>query len=128
MSGNSWSNCGRIADHHEWGREMAQKVQVTLVDDLDGASAADETVTFSLDGNAYEIDLTSANAAKLRDALAVYVGSARRSGRAARGVRRAGRGGDSRVAEIRAWAKAQGLAVNERGRIPADIVAKYDAR
>ena len=109
---------------------MAQKVQVTLVDDLDGESAADETVVFGLDGQAYEIDLTAANAAKLRDALAPYVGSARktgRSGRSAGGARRS-RGGDSRVAEIRAWAKAQGLAVNERGRIPADIVAKYDAR
>ena len=109
---------------------MAQKVQVTLVDDLDGSSAADETVSFSLDGNAYEIDLTAANAAKLRDALAPYVGSARKAGRQARAAgRRAARGGgDSRVAEIRAWAKAQGLKVNERGRIPADIVAQYDAR
>jgi hypothetical protein len=108
---------------------MAQKVQVTLVDDLDGTTTADETVSFALDGQAYEIDLTSANAAKLRDALAPYVGSARKAGgRAGRSARRAARGGDSRVAEIRAWAKAQGLAVNERGRIPADIVAKYDAR
>ena len=108
---------------------MAQKVQVTLIDDIDGESAADETVSFALDGNGYEIDLTSANAAKLRDALAVYVGSARKAGRAGRGSgARRTRGGDSRVAEIRAWAKEQGLAVNERGRIPADIVEKYDAR
>jgi len=107
---------------------MAQKVQVTLIDDIDGESTADETVAFALDGSSYEIDLTSANAAKLRDALAVYVGSARKAGRSrAAGGRRA-RGGDSRVAEIRAWAKEQGLAVNERGRIPADIVEKFDAR
>ena len=109
---------------------MAQKVQVTLVDDLDGSSTAAETVAFALDGTSYEIDLTSANAAKLRDALAPYVGSARKAGRSARAQRaRGGRaGGDNRVAEIRAWAKAEGLKVNERGRIPADIVAKYDAR
>ena len=53
---------------------MAQKVQVMLVDDIDGG-AADETVTFALDGTSYEIDLTSENAAKLRDALAAYVGA-----------------------------------------------------
>jgi hypothetical protein len=108
---------------------MAQKVQVTLIDDIDGESPADETVSFALDGNGYEIDLTAANAAKLRDALALYVGSARKAGRAGRGTgTRRARGGESRVAEIRAWAKEQGLAVNERGRIPADIVEKFDAR
>ena len=107
---------------------MAQKVQIVLIDDLDGG-AADETVLFGLDGQSYEIDLTKANAAKLRDALAVYVGSARKAGRSGRSPsRRPGRGGDTRVAEIRAWAKSQGLKVNERGRVPADIVAKYDAR
>ena len=60
---------------------VAQKTVVTLVDDLDGGEA-DETVSFGLDGSTYEIDLSSANAGKLRDALATYVGSARRSGRA----------------------------------------------
>jgi hypothetical protein len=111
---------------------MAQKVQITLVDDLDGTSEADETVAFAIDGNAYEIDLSQANADKLRDALAIYVASARkastRASRATGTSPRRARGGDNRVAEIRAWAKEQGLAVNERGRIPADIVAKYDAR
>jgi hypothetical protein len=106
---------------------MAQKVQVTLVDDLDGESKAAETVAFAIDGQPYEIDLTKANAARLRDALAPFVGAARKAGGRRPGARRS-RGGDSRVAEIRAWAKAQGLKVNERGRIPADIVAKYDAR
>ena len=109
---------------------MAQKVQVTLIDDLDGESTADETVSFALDGTSYEIDLTSKNADKLRDALAPYVGSARKAGRSrsAGGAGRRSRGGDSRVAEIRAWAKEQGLKINERGRIPADIVEKFDAR
>ena len=58
---------------------MAQKVQVTLVDDLDGSSA-DETLTFGLDGVAYEIDLSRSNAKKFRDSLNAYVGAARRSG------------------------------------------------
>ena len=58
---------------------MAQRVQVLLVDDIDGSAAA-ETVSFSLDGVSYEIDLTAAHAKKLRDDLASWVGHARRSG------------------------------------------------
>ena len=59
---------------------MAKKVQVLLVDDIDKSSPADETVSFSLDGVSYEIDLTSDNAAKLRDDLAVWIGHAERTG------------------------------------------------
>lgn len=109
---------------------MAQKVQVVLVDDLDGGQA-DETVTFALDGVAYEIDLSHDNAAALRDTLATYVGHARRLGGGAR--RSAGRarsgaasGGPSPAA-VREWAKSQGIAVNERGRISADLQAKFQA-
>ena len=57
---------------------MAQRVNIVLEDDIDG-SAADETVTFALDGVTYEIDLTTANATALRDALAPYVGHGRRA-------------------------------------------------
>ena len=68
---------------------MAQRVHIVLEDDVDG-SEADETVIFGLDGSSYEIDLSAKNAAKLRDALAVYVAAARRvSGRSGR---KAGRG------------------------------------
>lgn len=110
---------------------MAQRVEVVLVDDLDGGPA-DETVQFGLDGVGYEIDLTADNAAALREAFAVYVGHARKTS----GRRSAGRGGGrgaaasgraSQTAAIRAWAKQQGLPVNERGRIPAAIVAQYEA-
>jgi Lsr2 len=106
---------------------MAQKVQVILVDDIDGG-AAEETVSFSLDGVSYEIDLSTANAARLRDTVAPYVGSARRvGGRSATGRGRARRGsGDNRTAQIREWARANGQKVNERGRIAADVVAAYD--
>jgi hypothetical protein len=107
---------------------MAQKVQVVLVDDIDGGSA-DETVSFSLDGVAYEIDLTTGNAAKMREAMAAYVGSARRVGgrsAAGRGRRRAGGGKDNRTAQIRAWARENGHTVNDRGRIPADVVTAYE--
>ena len=59
---------------------MAQKVQVLLVDDLDGGEAS-ETVSFALDGNNYEIDLSGKNATELRDSFAKYVGAARKVGR-----------------------------------------------
>jgi hypothetical protein len=107
---------------------MAQKVQIVLLDDLDGG-AADETVLFGLDGQAYEIDLSTANAAALRNAMAQYVGAARRAGgrpaRAARGSRAAGRNGEAAV--MREWAKANGFQVSERGRVSADIRKAYDA-
>jgi hypothetical protein len=116
---------------------VAQKVQVVLVDDLDGGEA-EETVSFALDGVSYEIDLSSPNAAKMRDAFAAYVGSARRvGGRASSGRGGARRtspakssGGSSssggRTAEIREWARNNGHKVNERGRIPASIVEEYE--
>ncbi len=109
---------------------MAQKVQVILVDDLDGGEA-EETVLFALDGVSYEIDLSSKNAGKLRDSLASYVGSARKSGGrgGARGRGR-GRGRQSassvNTSEVRAWAKEHGYEVSERGRIPANIVAEFE--
>lgn len=107
---------------------MAQKVQVILVDDLDGGQA-DETVSFSLDGVGYEIDLSTKNAGAFRDVVAPYVGNARKVGgrSSSRGGRRRGSGGgDNRTAQIREWARASGHQVNERGRIPGRIVEAYD--
>jgi hypothetical protein len=113
---------------------MAQKVQVLLVDDLDGGEAS-ETVSFALDGNNYEIDLSGKNATEMRDAFAKYVGAARKAGRSASssagrsGSRRSG-GGTSmdrdQAAAIRSWAKKQGLKVSDRGRIPATIIEQYN--
>lgn len=108
---------------------MAQKVQVLLVDDLDGGDA-DETVTFALDGKSYEIDLTTSNADKLRSVLEPYVKGGRRTGgRSARGKGRSSgsSGGSSQdTAKIRAWAKEQGYEVNDRGRVPANIREAYE--
>ncbi|MET9295366.1 Lsr2 family protein [Streptomyces sp. NPDC003077] len=107
---------------------MAQKVQVLLVDDLDGGEA-DETVTFALDGKSYEIDLTTANAEKLRSALEDFVKAGRRTGRAAAGrgkARAASAGSGKDTAEIRKWAKENGYTVNDRGRVPADIREAYE--
>lgn len=104
---------------------MAQKVQVVLIDDIDGGNA-DETISFALDGVQYEIDLSTSNASRLRAAFAPYVDKGRK---ASRGTPRRSRGGTrtGRSAQIRAWAREQGLEVNERGRIPADLSAKFDA-
>lgn len=121
----------------ERGRTVAQKVSVVLVDDLDG-SEADETVSFTLDGSSYEIDLNWSNAAALRDALAPWVGAARRAGRASSapasrrssrsGSRPAAAGSDrERVQAIRQWARTNGHNVSERGRLSADVLAAYEA-
>ena len=111
---------------------MAQKVTVTLVDDLDG-STAEETVEFGLDGVAYTIDLSSGNAGKLRDVLADFVGGARRAG----GRKRVGPGRPAGVKArpasadreqnqaIREWARKQGMKVSDRGRIPAEVLDAY---
>jgi hypothetical protein len=106
---------------------MAQKVQVLLVDDLDGGTA-DETVTFGLDGVSYEIDLSSGNAGQLRSELSQYVEHARKSAAAPARRRRARTGaGREQSARIREWAKEHGKKISERGRIPADILAEYEA-
>jgi len=107
---------------------VAQKVQVLLVDDLDGGEA-DETVTFALDGKTYEIDLTTTNADKLRGLLEPYVKGGRRTGGRAAGGRaktRAASGGSQDTAQIRAWAKENGFEVNDRGRVPATIREAYE--
>jgi hypothetical protein len=108
------------------GIRMAQRVNIVLEDDIDG-SEADETVSFALDGATYEIDLSSANAAQLRDSLATYIGHARRAG----GRRAAGRPasratGKRDLADVRQWARQNGHTVSERGRISAEIQAAYD--
>jgi Lsr2 len=106
---------------------MAQKVNIVLVDDLDGTEAT-ETVSFGLDGTTYEIDLNDANAAALREALSGYVGHARKSSGGSRRTRRsAGSSSSSNTKDVREWAKAQGMEVSERGRISADVQQAYDA-
>ena len=105
---------------------MAQKVQVTLVDDLDGGSA-DETVSFSIDGINYEIDLSAENAKKLRSAIAHFSEAGRRVSATRRGAGTRSRSGGPNPSAIREWARSQGIAVSERGRISADLLAQYQA-
>ena len=106
---------------------MAHKITVTLEDDLDGGPA-DGTTRFGLDGAEYEIDLSQKNADNLRTTLTPFIEHARRvtSGGP---VRRGGRAVPvrQRSAAIRAWAKEHGIAVSERGRIPATVAEQYEA-
>jgi hypothetical protein len=105
---------------------MAQKITVALEDDIDGGPA-DETVRFGLGGAEYEIDLSTKNATAFRQQLAPFIEHARRTGRGQR--RRPGRTVSSRErsADIRAWAKDQGITVSDRGRIPASVAEQYEA-
>lgn len=112
---------------------MAQRTTITLVDDLDGG-AADEQVEFAVDGRTYEIDLSAANAGRLREILAPYVSAARRVG-GRRAAAASGSGSPSsngssaseRAANraVREWAVAQGMKISERGRIPSSVLEAY---
>jgi hypothetical protein len=121
---------------------MAQKVQVILVDDVDGGEAA-ETVSFALDGVSYEIDVSEKNANALRDALSSWVGHARRvGGRSGGGRSRAnsssgssrsrgssgggGGGGKHDLSDVRAWARENGYQVSDRGRVSSEVIAAYE--
>src|SRR5690349_7004445 len=111
------------------GEPVAQKIQTLFIDDLDG-SEAEGTVRFGLDGSEYEIDLNAEHAQALRDALARYVQAARRAGRGARRPARSGRKASADghgSTEVREWAKAQGIEVKDRGRVPAELVVKFKA-
>src|ERR1700710_2723977 len=100
---------------------MAQRTIVHLVDDVSGDDA-DETVAFSLDGQSYEIDLSADNATRLRESLAEFVASARKSNAPARGGRRSStptRRSSNGTGDVRSWARENGFQVSERGRIPS---------
>lgn len=103
---------------------MAKSVSVVITDDLDGSPDA-ETVSFTIDGHSYEIDLGQKNLAKLQKSLQPFMDAGRRTAyrRAARG-----RAVSPRIdrAAVRAWANAQGMKVSERGRISADVLRQYE--
>jgi Lsr2 len=111
---------------------VAQKITTLFIDDIDGG-AAEGTVRFALDGTEYEIDLNAKHSEELRSALGKYVSHARKVGgasrRAGRVAGRASRGAGSALntTEIRNWARENGFDIKDRGRVPADLVAKYQA-
>src|SRR5512135_763461 len=111
--------------------DMAQRVITERVDDLDGSPAV-ETVRFGYAGRDYEIDLSEEHAAELDELLAPYIEHGRRANgakpsRRARPAEGQRRRRSEEVRAIRKWAREQGLQVSDRGRVPADVIAKYDA-
>jgi hypothetical protein len=111
---------------------VAQQVQTRLVDDLDGSEAV-ETITFGLEGRQYEIDLSTDNAARLRDSLAAFVAAARRSGTASRsrgnGAKTSPSASDrEHTSAVREWARQNGHQISDRGRIPNSVLEAYQRR
>lgn len=106
---------------------MAQTVQILLIDDVDGGEAS-ETISFALDGAAYEIDLSETHAAELRNSFALWVANARRI--SARAGGRSSKRGPARtdraqLQDMRRWARENGHRVSERGRVPQEIQQAY---
>jgi hypothetical protein len=116
-------------------RKMARKLITQLTDDLDGELLGDEgeTVLFSLDGRAYEIDLSDAHAQELRAALEPYISAGRRVGAPERTNSRSNGGGSARrsgaydLTAVREWARSNGHDVKERGRVPSSVIDAYEA-
>ncbi|MDZ8171985.1 histone-like nucleoid-structuring protein Lsr2 [Microbacterium xanthum] len=111
---------------------MARRIVHQLVDDLDGSVlevGEGETVLFSLDGTAYEIDLTDQNAAAFREVLAPYVDAARRvsASRSSSTAAPRRRKPSQDYAAVREWAKENGYQVSDRGRVPATVLEAYEA-
>ncbi len=110
---------------------MVRKVETTLVDDMTG-DAADETVSFSLDGIEYEIDLSENNAGVLRDIFVDYANAGRRVGKRTAvsnsrpGLSATSRGNRERTAAIRSWAREAGRQVSDRGRISAEVAKAFE--
>jgi hypothetical protein len=109
---------------------MAQRLITVITDDIEGTEAKDgETILFSIDGTAYEIDLNKKNAKKMREAFQFYVDHGRKKGKSESTVQkaRAASNRDYDPKAVRAWAQANNVTVPDRGRIPADVVEKFKA-
>lgn len=103
---------------------MAQRIQVQFIDDIDG-TPADTTVKFGVDGTSYEIDLSAAHAEELRAAMRPFVETARRASGAGRPAGKAAHAVNP--AQVREWARRQGIRVSDRGRLPDDLVDMFRA-
>lgn len=104
---------------------MAKITRIELVDDLDGKKA-DRSITFAFDGTAYAIDLSDKNAAALEKALAPFIDAATVTS-GSRKKKAAKRNRDTGNGKVREWARAAGYQLRDRGRIPEDVRAAYDA-
>ena len=106
---------------------MAQKSVTIMIDDLTGKEipiGSGETISFSLDGVRYELDVDTKGAQKLRSTLAPYVKAGRKLA-GQRSARRVKTGANP--AAVRAWAASNGIEVSARGRIPARVIAQFEA-
>jgi len=114
---------------------MATTTTITLTDDIDGKSKAEETISFALDGVSYEIDLSKSNAAALRKSLAEFVAAGRsiKPIRSNSAVHRSSGQGAKLVSnklelfQIRSWAQSNGFAVGDRGRLSSTVREAYAA-
>lgn len=109
---------------------MATKHISQITDDLDGTvleQGEGKQITFSIEGRAYEIDLSDSNADKFYKALTPYVDAARTvsSGGSARGNRTARAKSDLDLGAVREWARANGHTVSDRGRVPVTVIDAY---
>ncbi len=105
---------------------MTRKVTIALVDALDGGPA-DQTVRFGLLGADYEIDLSSKNASTFRGQLTPFIEHARTARPDASRPAARTAASRQRSSDIRAWAKDHGIAISDRGRIPAGVLDQYQA-
>lgn len=107
---------------------MAQRVVTLFTDDISGEQGDEiDTHTFSIDGVSYEIDLGPDNYDKFLEAMGPFVKAGRKVGGTRKGGARRRQTTGPEPTKVREWAKSQGLEVNERGRVPRDIVEKYQA-
>jgi hypothetical protein len=109
---------------------MARTVVTHVTDDIDGSKDAEE-VRFSLNGAEYTIDLAKKNRAALEKVLKPYIDAGTKVTSRRRNARRAGSNPSSTrrdLAEVRVWAKSQGLHVSDRGRVPAAVLEQFDNR
>ena len=126
----TWLNPSRIGD--EATQLLSRTVTLARVladrpaDDVDGDQPT-HAVALSYRGVDYEIDLTEKDATGLDQVLALYLIHARRVTAQPTNTRRPAAA--SRVAqdprEVRAWAKAQGIVIADRGRVSADVMRQY---
>lgn len=108
---------------------MGSRTEITLFDDTDGSTESIRTVSLTLDGQSVEVDLSQKNYDKLFKAIEPYLSAGRKTSSSSSNVRRR-RGAAAKTSDtqaIRAWANEKGIEVSSRGRISADILAKYEA-
>ena len=106
---------------------MVQRKIIVLEDDIDGGNAT-ETVSFSLDGRHYTIDLNEANAKRMRESFRPWLTAARRAGKPALGNRPVSDARREKVSKMRQWGRDNGWDIGNRGRVPRDLEEAYDQR